>query len=320
LLDLVIDVPAEMSDVQRRVRRQMRSADDQAAGLLSYILRRRRRPLRRDDEEDVIGAATLLLLPEVQQGVPRLVIEGAPGQGKSTITQYVCQVHRMKLLGDLASFDRVVAAHRAAPVRFPFRIDLRDLDSWLARKDPFTADAPTPEQWQKSLESFLAAQVRFFSGGSEFSVSDLQAVAAEADVLLVFDGLDEVAELSRRVEVIREISRGVARMKECARSVQAVVTSRPAAFANSPALPPEEFIYVELGALTRPLIEQYAAKWMDAQKVVGQQRREINLLLKAKLEQSHIRELGRNPMQLTILLRSCIHTWSVFTGPTNSSL
>ncbi|MBK2451651.1 hypothetical protein, partial [Escherichia coli] len=32
-------------------------------------------------------------------GVQRLVLEGAPGQGKSTVTQYLCQLHRGRSLG-----------------------------------------------------------------------------------------------------------------------------------------------------------------------------------------------------------------------------
>ena len=45
-----------------------------------------------------LGAASLLLDGDFQQAEPLVILEGAPGQGKSTIVQYICQVHRMRIL------------------------------------------------------------------------------------------------------------------------------------------------------------------------------------------------------------------------------
>lgn len=42
-----------------------------------------------------VGAAMWMLGGNPDKRSSRIVLEGAPGQGKSTITQYVCQVHRM---------------------------------------------------------------------------------------------------------------------------------------------------------------------------------------------------------------------------------
>ena len=41
-------------------------------------------------------AAAFLLRTPFKKGVSRLVLEGAPGQGKSTVTQFLCQVNRLK--------------------------------------------------------------------------------------------------------------------------------------------------------------------------------------------------------------------------------
>ena len=130
------------------------------------------------EEYDSIGAASLLLHPIMQRLSPWMVLEGAPGQGKSTITQYICQVHRMRLLAKSKLLQGIPQHHLSTPVRLPFRIDLRDLAAWLNRKDPFTAEGgeSIPPTWQKSLESFLAAQVQYHSGGIEFSQADLAAV------------------------------------------------------------------------------------------------------------------------------------------------
>jgi len=268
------------------------------------------------DEQLIVGAAAMLLHPVVQKNIPYVVIEGAPGQGKSTITQYICQVHRMQILGkdqveqlipeqyrEDEAFDKLPKEHKSSSVRLPFRVDLRDLATWLAKQNPFSPDRydePHPK-WHKSLESFLAAQVENDSGGFEFEVADLHAVAKLSSVLLVFDGLDEVADIENRREVVQEIVKGINRLSSNAASLQVIVTSRPAAFANSPVFPEDKFLHYHLGPVTRPLIDEYAQKWMNARKLDNQQIKEVKKVLQEKLDQPHLRDLATNPMQLTIL-------------------
>jgi len=120
--------------------------------------------------------------------------------------------------------------------------------------------------------------------------------------LLVFDGLDEVADILRRQETVEEITKGVQRLEENAASVQVIVTSRPAAFANSPGLPHAKYTYLQLLSLTRPLIMRYAEGWLRARRLDMKQGGEFRRVLKDKLDQPHLRDLARNPMQLAILL------------------
>jgi hypothetical protein len=259
----------------------------------------------------------MLLHPLFQKNIPYIVLEGAPGQGKSTITQYICQVYRMRVLGEEQvkqtvpeqyheneSFNKLPKEHKFSAVRLPFRVDLRDLATWFAKRNPFSAEQndEVPPKWKKSLEAFLSAQIEHDSGGCEFDVADLHAVAKLSSILLVFDGLDEVADIEKRREVVQEIVSGVSRLRSTAASLQVIVTSRPAAFANSPGFPEEKFSHYHLGSVTRPLIEEYARKWMRARKLDPQQVREVKKVLQEKLDQPHLRDLARNPMQLTILL------------------
>ncbi len=305
LLDLFIDVPIHSGDQAAPRRRHAFHLGlrylRQFQGMPEEIFETR--------EEAAVGAATLLLSTEAQEHMPHIVLEGAPGQGKSTIVQYIAQIHRRRILGESVDFPSIPPTHRICPVRLPFKIDLRDLATWLTKKDPFSAadEQDAPVDWEKSLEAFMAAQVRHHSGGMAFSTTDLIAVARFSSLLVVFDGLDEVASVSRRQEVVEVIQRGLHRLKDHSVSLQAIVTSRPAAFANSPGLSEQEFTYLELGAITRPLINEYANRWIAAKHLDSRESREVRSILKDKLDQPHLRELARNPMQLTILL-NLIHT------------
>lgn len=232
-----------------------------------------------------LGAADFLLQPEFQSVYPRVVLEGAPGHGKSTIIQYLCQVHRMRLLEVQEEVRRLPDSHKTAPLRLPIKVDLRDLASWLARRNPFTSEGEEIAlgEWTGSLEAFLSALIRYQSGGIQFDVADLHAVAKLSAILLVFDGLDEVADIDRRQEVVDEIVKGVTRIEANAASLQVVVTSRPAAFANSPGLPEDRFKYFELGDLSRELIDEYAEKWLRARRLHERESAEVKKILKEKL-------------------------------------
>lgn len=208
------------------------------------------------------GAATWLLSHASTLPSPYFVLEGAPGQGKSTITQYICQVHRMRLLEKEEELQQLPEGHRQFPVRLPIKVDLRDLATWLSKRNPFTAelDEPIPPNWSKSIEAFIAALISYHSGGVVFDVADLHAVFRLSAVLIVLDGLDEVADIQIRTEVVGEIVKGVERLKSISASLQVIVTSRPAAFANSPGLPERTYTYIGLGSVTQELIEEYAEK------------------------------------------------------------
>jgi hypothetical protein len=58
------------------------------------------------DDENTTGTASLLLGEWGQQRLRQAVVEGAPGQGKSTLAQYMCQVHRIKPVSYTAKADR----------------------------------------------------------------------------------------------------------------------------------------------------------------------------------------------------------------------
>jgi hypothetical protein len=299
LLDVFIDVPA----------RVQRHRESDLTPLHQHLWELARQEPQdsdtRREPRDAYGAGSVLLDPWVQQEAQHLVVEGAPGQGKSTMLQYVCQVHRMRLLSKDADLARIPLEHRQAMARVPIRVDLRELAQWLSGVDPFGGeDQPSPPD-DRSLEGFIAAMLRSASGGAQFGVSDLQAVMAVSPVFLGLDGLDEVVDIGNRTEIIEEISRAANRLAAIATSLQVVVTSRPASYTAAGRFS-SPFEYLTLVSLTRRLIEGYRDRWLTARELEASEMTELKTTLNEKLDQPHFRDLCRNPMQLAIVL-SLLH-------------
>jgi hypothetical protein len=316
LFDMFVDVPVEIDQgssrpVYKLIRGLANDVNYEESGNTgeSGVHRERRS----------VGAAEFLLNSGVQNTLTRIVLQGAPGHGKSTITQYICQIHRVRILE--VEKDRIPKIYTITGNRIPFRVDCRDLAMWLSNRNPFSPDedAELPVDTQRSVEAFLAAQITHFSGGAAFTVNDLHAVVEQSAVLLVFDGLDEVADIELRRLVCDQISTGTDRLQAVCVSLQTIVTSRPAAYPDSPGLLGNNFVYLELGSLTTSLIDSYVAKWIAAHRIADHEARGVRRVIQTRLSQPHLRELSRNPMQLSILL-SLVHTRGVSLPDKRTSL
>ena len=214
----------------------------------------------------------------------------------------------MRLLKNAEDLERLPPHHRQTALRVPFKVDLRDLATWLGGTDPLTgSDESSTVPEPRSLETFLVRLVRHHSGGIEFDVNDLLEMSKLAPLFFVLDGLDEVADIKRRGDVVSAVSKAIPRLRENCKGLQVVITSRPAAFANSPGFDSEQFPHLQLGSVRRAQIQLYAGRWMDARTLSRKERAEFQSILDEKLNEPHLRDLARNPMQLTILL-SLIHT------------
>ena len=133
-------------------------------------------------------------------------------------------------------------------------------------------------------------------------MSDLHATAAVFPILILFDGLDEVADIRTREKVVDEIGRGVRRLHSLSLSLQSIVTSRPAAFPNSPGLRPDEFVHLQLLPIDREAITEYSEKWIRARKLKQRAASDVKRIMAEKLDEPHLRDLAGNPMQLSILI------------------
>jgi hypothetical protein len=257
------------------------------------------------DDKPSMGAAEFLLHTKVQNEIERVILEGGPGQGKSTISQYICQVHRVRLLNKVNDMLLIPKELKGTPIRLPFKIDLRDIAAWVEKKNPYQAilsDEYFEKIWKNSLEAFFVAHVFYHSKLEEFTSIDFISICKLSHVLFVFDGFDEIANIKVRGEVIEFINKGITRLTANAKSIQVLITSRPAALTDSVGFSTESYPHFELTDITPSIINIYVDKWIKASKLDSRDASQLKGLIRDKLEMPHLKDLAKSPMQLAILI------------------
>lgn len=219
----------------------------------------------------------------------RVLLEGGPGQGKSTITQMGVQIYRQQLLEktDLDPQGRWVAPKR---VRIPFRIDLGSFAEWLVKNS------------DGSVEQYIIEIIEQDSGGEEITVGELHTLVEGTPVLLVFDGLDEIGSDELRDTTLGKISDCVDRFKEdlgC--DLKVIITTRPPAVAGRRDLL-SDYSRLTVTPMNPGRIGDYLDRWLSVQSDEKVDRERIRESFERRQQEPHVEALARNPMQLSVLL------------------
>ncbi|WP_349876143.1 hypothetical protein ABIH81_18550 [Micromonospora sp. HUAS YX12] len=283
---LFVDVPVasrEAGSAPYRLMEQLGAADVEEVG----------RKAGRGPGQWQTGASFLLLHPAWRGNA---LIVGGPGQGKTTLLQFVCQVYRSLHLDD-GRYLRSAKGIQPHVVRVPFRVELREYGEWLTKvakrrkKDPAASEA---------LEEYLAWHVGEHSG-RRFTTDDLAELLAEHPVLLALDGLDEVADLKTRERVAEQIGRTATRLAGPDFDVVIVVTTRPGASGAPEQLGPR-FPHLLMQRLTKRLQLAYLRHWAEQSELDTAATDALRSQFIANLHLPHVAELASSPMQMAILL------------------
>lgn len=247
------------------------------------------------------GAAAYLL----RAPAPFTLVRGAPGQGKSTLSQYVCQAHRSSFIPER---DRPHSLPTQDQPRFPLRLDLSDYALWLGGNDVWDQSEDGKHRKvkarkgeQSTVECFLADLMTHESGGIVTDAKTVQDIFERVPSLVALDGLDEVGSTAMRGRIVKEIDKFVGRGKAYTDPPKVVVTTRPSA-GELPEPSPELFETVTLNQLTVEQRDAYLRKWCSVRGIKGKDGRALRKSFKEKSREPYINELAGNPMQLTILL------------------
>lgn len=231
-------------------------------------------------------------------------IKGGPGQGKSTLGQYLSQIQRAAFIaeGDLFNVDAksldlansikdksMQDGYWPKHPRIPIQIELKHYAQW--RYEQFSAKK------RVGIFTYLAGQI----GGwveKEVKVGVLQRLLAENRWLVIFDGLDEVPS-DQRGEIAKEVCSFISRTTQEQRSDMLVMcTSRPQGYTG-------QFDDLEGATLElTPLSETDAMRCAIPVLLMGrtdEQAQKSYEVLRSALQTGAVRELMTTPLQAHIM-------------------
>lgn len=284
--DVVVDLPAELSS------RSLRFSSGHEVGL-----------------EGVGGIASRLIevfnqryAPDDVYGTRRVVVIGGPGQGKSTVTQWLSQIYRTGFIRDtsvladpdlaraICELDRRVSQLQFPALqarRWPFRVILTEFADYLARTDG------------GSVLEFIANSV---SKGSPTVVgtSDILKWLRSYPWLLLIDGLDEVPSTSNRSSVMLALRDFFISAATVEADVAVVATTRPQGYNDE--FPPDKYIEYHLTPLDRDTALEYAGGLVAMRHGAGTSMSlKVNDRLARAIQDVTTAKLMETPLQITIL-------------------
>ena len=238
-----------------------------------------------------IPNSALHLLLDDNLAIRRILLEGGPGQGKSTITQMAAQIYREKFLEKRESESRDSTWHRLCQLRIPIRLELRDFAHWIAQNSNGT------------LEQYTVRNLGRDSGGATVSVEDFHRLLQDSSVILLLDGLDEIGNDDLRDQVLDAAMEAITRFEKALRTdVRVCLTTRPpAVLGRWNKL--EEFVRVLLVPMGTERIDDYVDRWLHTQISNDEEMHRIRASFNRRRQDSHVEALARNPMQLSVLLQ-----------------
>ena len=231
-----------------------------------------------------------------------LVIVGAPGNGKSTVSKFLVHAYRAALLAEesdlgdehqrtvKSTVEALESVGRNPPAsrRWPHRID-------LAR---FATEKATDPNY--TLLSFIAETLSKQVAALPVPKSVLASWLKVWPTLLVLDGLDEVTEPTVRKGVVAEIAAFVSDAETRDYDTLVIVTTRPSGYADE--MSPSMFERLDLADLPLPDALHYGRRVTQVRLPSDEPRRAgIVALLEEAAGQESLRRLLRTPLQVLIM-------------------
>lgn len=235
-----------------------------------------------------------------------IVLVGGPGAGKSTITQFTCQLYRAAILREVDasslsyevskivttitenSASQGLSLPRAR--RIPVRISLSHYARLLASSGP---------PFINGIADYLAHMLSARSGFS-VGIAETKELLAGYPWLIIFDGLDEVPASSNRGDVLQSIQEFWVDIALEQADLLVVATTRPQGYAGEFAS--DTYRHVGLAPLSSARALRYSA--LLAHERYGHNSDRETLVLERlgrAITEKTTAHLMRSPLQVTIM-------------------
>ena len=260
---------------------------------------------------DPTSLGTSVISNNLDPAVPRgsrgrFVLIGGPGQGKTTLAQFLCQIFRASIISGkptntlspetesaLATIqdhcDLEGINHMVVP-RFPFKLVLNDFATALSNSSTSQVN---------SVLGYLSRQIEKRTD-SNISADDLRRFLATYPSVFIFDGLDEVPASSNRDQVLDAIRDFWIDASNANADILSIATSRPQGYNED--FSPLYYQHRELAELSHRLGWHYAQRLAEVRYRTDEDRKQkvLSRLDRAFRHDSTAR-LMRSPLQVTIM-------------------
>lgn len=258
-----------------------------------------------DQSKDCLDGASVTAQQDQILGRPeRILILGGPGQGKSTLSQFLAQIFRANILKsnntgkNTAEINTIinrtlkyaedVELSTDIPRRFPIRIDLPMFADWLSKRD---------QNQSTSLLDHIAGHITQISS-TEICANNLRQWLSNHPTVIILDGLDEVPSSANRAVVLRAVNEFWDEASQA--DLLMVVTTRPQGYNDD--LDPTLYTKLELVPLRPEQAIEYANKLAGALLADTIQReRVLERITEAAASKTTARLLV-SPLQVAILI------------------
>ena len=236
----------------------------------------------------------------------RFVLIGGPGQGKTTVGQFICQIFRAAIitrrsptlispetkhaLSLITQHCQQEGVDLTLVPRFPFRIVLNEFASALSSNS-------LPHI--NSVLSYMAHCMQKRTD-STVSVDDLRGWLKHCPCTIIFDGLDEVPSSSNRDQVLAAIREFWVDASNLNADILSIATTRPQGYNDD--FSPSHYRHQRLAPLSLELGKHFARRLADVRYGSDEDRREKVLSrLDRSFESESTSRLMRSPLQVTIM-------------------
>lgn len=228
------------------------------------------------------------------------VLIGGPGQGKSTICQFIAQIYRANYLKEaecrnqyLESFLNEVKSgypYSVSCTRVPFKIVLREYAAWISRQ---------PVDENISVIKYMRDRIKKIEG-NELSASAIRRMLGEMAWIFFFDGLDEVPESSNRQEVLKQVKFFVeTELRDAGCDCMIIATTRAQGYNND--FDEKKYKHVKVEELSKEDCYKYVEKLFGVMEEQTEKREEYLAVMKEAMEDDTIIRLMRTPLQASII-------------------
>lgn len=232
----------------------------------------------------------------------KMVFIGGPGQGKSTVTQFLTQIYRAYLLKSLNGklpeqvknfIDYNIDADKQPKCyRFPIRIILSDYSEWLNDQKKYGSSY--------TVLSYIQHRIEYRADEKFSCFGNFRIFLEKLSFLFIFDGLDEVPSTSNRGEVITEIDNFINyELKTVSCDAVIIATTRPQGYSNE--FDQSKFQHFQLNELDDETCLKYLENLVSNTANSDDDKTRQLKILKEALGTEVTSNIMRTPLQATIM-------------------